>query len=117
MNRKRNLRKATLTLLASLFLVISCVAVVWATCFETPKAQPPQSHCNLSGSYYEYMPDPPLDCGASINPYEGCQTATQPLEYQVTTYSNPDCTGTIIDQTKEIQDGRVEWDTAYVCCE
>ena len=83
---------------------------------ETPIAQPSQSHCNLAGDYFEYQPDPPLDCGATINPCEGCTTATQPLKYFDYHYSNANCTGNLLGVDGPISDGTVEWDTAYSCC-
>lgn len=117
MNGKLNLRKAILTLLASLLLVISCVAVVWATCFETPIAQTPQSKCDGLYDYYEYAPDPPLNCGVTTNPFEGCQKATQPEYRWDYHYDELDCGGQIKGVTQGYDGNKVEFDTAYVCCE
>lgn len=117
MKLNKSWRKAITTLLVGLIIGSSSIGIVWATCFETPYDQTPQSHCNLAGDYYEYTPDPPINCGLSGNPFDGCQNATQPLIYDIYHYYNADCTDYTGLWDGPYLDGNVERDTAYVCCD
>jgi len=111
---KRVAAKAAVVVL----IATNVATVVWAGCFSTPKEQQPRSYCDtVSSIEYRYIPDPPLLCGFSINPFNGCYENTERLDEWVIYWTGPDCTG-YIDESRSYRRngiGTVRQDRAYVC--